>query len=399
MGLASSLGNHIHSREIQFDYSLGLLWGLAIGAAIFVAPVPDRDRSALLWLWAVRIIVTLGFMLFYENHYQLDAFNYFRGSQAGFARLLLALGDGTQTMNELTRLHYQWSIPSYHAMKLTCASIGLLSVYLVYRAAVLFLGHEDRRILWILGLSPTILFWSSILGKDPIGMLGIAIYTYGTVRLLMMRSWSSIVLMAVGIAIASIIRLWLAPIMILPVVGTVWWSSKNIHIKLFVGIAGMAAFVYAAGPLMASFKAASAKELIEEVAKAGQLYNYGGSSTGATTVFVSWSDFIEFAPVGAFTALFRPLPGEIMNPFGLLAGLEDLVLLGLLVRAMTRFRLSDLRAPVVVWAIFFCLIWSAIYGIISSHNLGAAVRFRLQILPVLLLLMLYLGAPHPRTTE
>ena len=84
-----------------------------------------------------------------------------------------------------------------------------------------------------------------------------------------------------------------------------------------------------------------------------------------------------------------------MNPFGMLAGLEDLVLLGLLMRALRRFRREYLQRPVIVWAILFVVIWSALYGVISSHNLGAAVRFRLQILPVFLLLLIYLGKPHP----
>jgi hypothetical protein len=399
IGLASSLGNHIHSREIQVDYSLALFWALAIGVAIAFVPVAEEDRTILLWLWATRIVVALGFMLIYEDHYGLDAFEYFRKSQTGSVSLTRAFGDGTLMIQQLARFHYQHLVPSYHAMKLTCGALGLWSVYLVYRATVLFLGHEDRRLLWILGITPTILFWSSILGKDPLAMFGIAIYTYGVVRLLTMKSWSSFITIALGIAIASAIRLWLAPIMILPVVGTIWWSSKSVAIKAFVAIAGVVAFVYAAQPLMVKFKAASAKELLEQIAKRGEGYNRGGSSTGISVDINSWSDFIEFAPKGAFAALFRPLPGEVMNPFGLLAGVEDLVLLMLLARAAFRFHLADLRDPVILWAILFCLIWSAIHGIISAHNLGVAVRYRLQILPVLLLMMLYLGGKDRRVTE
>ena len=84
-----------------------------------------------------------------------------------------------------------------------------------------------------------------------------------------------------------------------------------------------------------------------------------------------------------------------MNPFGLLAGLESALLLGLVVLALKRVRWATLRQPLVVWAVSLVVVWSSIYGFISSHNLGGAVRFKLQILPVLVTLLLYLSRKRP----
>ncbi len=81
-------------------------------------------------------------------------------------------------------------------MKLDVAMAGLAGVYIFYRAAVLFLGREDMRILLVLGLTPSILFWSSILGKDPIVMLGMAVYSYGAVALWKRRRLSSLIFVA-----------------------------------------------------------------------------------------------------------------------------------------------------------------------------------------------------------
>jgi hypothetical protein len=47
------------------------------------------------------------------------------------------------------------------------------------------------------------------------------------------------------------------------------------------------------------------------------------------------------------------------------------------------------RQPVVVWAIALVTAWSFVYGFLSVYNLGAAARFKLQILPVALLLAAY----------
>jgi hypothetical protein len=129
----------------------------------------------------------------------------------------------------------------------------------------------------------------------------------------------------------------------------------------------------------------------------------GGSAQTIDTEFTGIASMVAFVPKGMFAALFRPLPGEVMNAFGLLAGLENAVILGLLLLAVVRTRLHDLRDPLVVWASLLLLVWAAIYGFVSYQNLGTAVRFRLQVLPVLLLLLLHLArrraAPLTRHSE
>ena len=92
-----------------------------------------------------------------------------------------------------------------------------------------------------------------------------------------------------------------------------------------------------------------------------------------------------------FTALFRPLPGEVLNLFGLLAGFENILILYLLIRALKYGGLAPFKEPIVVWAVSLILVWSFLYGFISYQNLGTASRFRLQIMPVLLSLTFYLS--------
>jgi hypothetical protein len=52
----------------------------------------------------------------------------------------------------------------------------------------------------------------------------------------------------------------------------------------------------------------------------------------------------------------------------------------------------------VLWAVLLVVIWASLYGPISYQNLGAAVRFRLQVLPVELLILLYLARPRRAST-
>lgn len=142
---------------------------------------------------------------------------------------------------------------------------------------------------------------------------------------------------------------------------------------------------------MRMLAAKSAADLVQEVVKHGNSFEAGGSATHEMVNVNSSGSIIRFAPWGAFSALFRPLPGEVRNPFGVLAGLEDLVILWFALRAAMRFRLRALRNPVVLWATALVVLWALFYGFISTHNMGTAVRYRVQIMPVVIMLILYYG--------
>src|SRR5690606_22583316 len=101
-------------------------------------------------------------------------------------------------------------------------------------------------------------------------------------------------------------------------------------------------------------------------------------------------------PLGITAALFRPLPFEILSPFGMLAGLENAFLVYLLLWAIRRTRLRDLKDPFVAWMLLTIGTWATVYGFVSYQNLGSAVRFRLQILPLLLIVLLHLAQWGPK---
>jgi hypothetical protein len=97
--------------------------------------------------------------------------------------------------------------------------------------------------------------------------------------------------------------------------------------------------------------------------------------------------------------LFRPLPGEILNGFGFLAGLENAFLLGLILRGLFHHGLGWMRQPVLLWAVLTLVAWSTIYGFASYQNLGTAFRFHVQAVPILLMLGLYLNFGHGGTRQ
>lgn len=397
MKFVVKMGHQIAQSEMALDYLAAVVWAALLGALLMACPLPVRDRPALLGLWSAKVVVALGFMLIYENYYGLDAFDYFKRARTSIQWAAFLPGNGTETVTNITRLHYQLGIDSYHMMKLDFALAGLAGVYIFYRTAVLFLGRDDLRLLIILGLTPSILFWSSILGKDPLVMLAVAIYSYGAVALWQRFRLSYLLLIAFGMTFAAVIRIWMAPILALPLAVLLLSIYGSWGVRLLAVAGGALLMFLLMQPLMNAYKAASARELIEAVAQRGSGFDRGGSAEDVRVVISGWGDLVKYAPQGAFSALFRPLPGEVSNPFGLMAGIEDAVLILLAIRAAIRMRGRVFGQPVILAAMALLIVWSLVYGLISAHNMGTAVRYRLQIMPVFILVMLYLG--RPRTTS
>jgi hypothetical protein len=153
----------------------------------------------------------------------------------------------------------------------------------------------------------------------------------------------------------------------------------------------LAALVLAGDGLSARFQLETVEDIYTRAEDLTQGWQ-GGSAQTHSYAFTDLRSMVTFAPIGMFTALFRPLPGEVMNPFGLLAGLENLVLLYLLALAIIRFRWARILDPLALWAVLTVLMWAGLYAFVSFYNMGAAVRFKLQILPLLLCVLLYLAA-------
>ncbi|MCZ6771465.1 MAG: hypothetical protein O7G83_05705, partial [Proteobacteria bacterium] len=153
--------------DMTTDYAAGVIAGLVLLVLTFFWPVPAAHRRALLLLWLLRVGVTLGAMLPYEALYGLDATGYYVGGKAlNDPVALLEFGQGTQNIRALVGLLSNIT-ESYSALKVIFSYVGLIAVYIFYRAAAVCLGQDRIVMLYALGLLPSLLFWSSILGKDP----------------------------------------------------------------------------------------------------------------------------------------------------------------------------------------------------------------------------------------
>src|SRR5262249_7150236 len=110
----------------------------------------------------------------------------------------------------------------------------------------LYLKRDDMRILYVIALTPSVLFWSSILGKDPVAMLGISSYILGVARCHARRNTSGIPMALFGVIVASFIRPWLAGILVIPLGVFALFGLRSMWARALVVAAGMGAMVAAA---------------------------------------------------------------------------------------------------------------------------------------------------------
>lgn len=384
-------GRYIPQSDILSDYLAGVVWASIIAISIPVWPLPPQDRRAMGAAWLAKCLVTLCFMLFYEQHYGLDSYSYFEyACMPDFPAETLRFGGGTRSVRFLAWLHNRVMPDSFHALKVSFSLVGLIAVYSIYRGCVLFLQREEPRLFLILALFPSTLFWSSTIGKDPIALFGIGIHFYGVVSYYRRRRASDLAVAIAGLLVAAAIRTWLALILAAPLALFAFSAIRSIPARAGWFLLTGGCFWIAWSRMSEQFHFETSREALNRAEQISQGWAQIQDSAGAGGVGLA------MVPFGMFTALFRPLPGEIRNVFGSLAGLENVLLLGIFGFALVRTRWVEFRDPIVRWCAALVLSWATIYSFISTMNLGAAVRFKLQILPVLLALLLHLSRRRSR---
>ena len=381
--------------DMTTDYATGVIAAFVLLALIFFWPAPAAHRRVLFFLWLLRLGVTLGAMLAYEAYYSLDAnWYYVVGKSLNEPLSWIKFGEGTQNIPALVGL-LSHITESYSAQKVIFSYVGLIAVYIFYRAATICLGQDNIVMLYALGLLPSLVFWSSIMGKDPVVLLGIAIYCYGVAGLIVRQKISMVFYIALGLFIASFIRVWLGVIFVTPLIITYVMSGRSSALtKLMFLLIAIPGFLLTLQGFSERFSLETTQDLVATTDQISTSWAYGGSAQQIEGGFTSIPSMIAFMPIGAFTALFRPLPFEVPNLFGLLAGLENTYLLLLFVVGLMRRGFGWLGQPVLLWALTTLIVWGAVYGFASYQNLGSAFRFRVQVVPILFLLGLYLTYAH-----
>jgi hypothetical protein len=121
------------------------------------------------------------------------------------------------------------------------------------------------------------------------------------------------------------------------------------------------------------------------------LLDYGktGSTIETPRLEASFLSVLKASPVALLNATFRPFPWNIRSPFMLLSGVENLIILLLLILCVVRFRVEALTHPVFWVAVTFSFCILILTGLVTPV-VGAIVRYKVPALPFLVCALLAL---------
>ena len=390
-------GVNIPTSDVVVDYAWGVGWACVLLLSIFLWPVSWRHKRLLAVGWLVKCFMALVVMLPYEEHYWgADCWTYFQRSHHSLTELSPHLMQGgADLVVWLGALQLKVGPDSYHAMKLSFGMIGLVAVYLFYRTAELLLGRSSPIAFWAVLLYPSVLFWSSILGKDPLILAAIALHVWGLVNVAVWhKQWYLIALLG-GIGAASAVRIWMGPILIVPSILLLSARIRQSGWRIAaIALVGFALLVLAPATID-RLRLDRAADLLQATRSVTDGWDRANSSLKLDVELNSTWDLLLFTPQSVFIAYFRPLPGDVPNVFGWLAGFENLGLLVLSIWAAFRLRVACFRNHLFLWSLALLATWGLAYSVVAYKDLGTAVRFKLQILPILLGVIGYLVRRQP----
>ncbi len=269
--------------------------------------------------------------------------------------------------------------------------IGFWGLYFFYRAFRLAVpGGDHRRYALMVFFLPSLLFWSSSIGKEAWMTFGLGIAAYGVARMLTYRH-GGIPLLLLGLGATILVR---------P------------HVSLVVFLALFAAFI---------LRPARKASITSPIAKVGglillvlvgvfvlsQVENFFGTKKLDATNVQSVLNYTnqqsseggsEFqaepvsGPLGFVQAtmavVFRPWPFEAHNIMAAIASLEGVLILALFVTSYRRLGAlprAMVKIPYVTFSVVFSL--GFIFAFSSVGNFGIMVRQRVQLLPFLLVIL------------
>jgi hypothetical protein len=260
--------------------------------------------------------------------------------------------------------------------------------YFFYRAFCVAFPQGNRGLYGLLVvLLPSILYWSSAIGKDALEQLFIGISAYGFARVVRRLDFWAILIAAVGIAGASALRPHVGAIlaisMLLPfALGRTkgGWMTVTAKIFLLPVLVSCTFFLVKQAQSFVGAESADLQSGIHVLEERNIDTQYGDST------FNQGGSLIKRIVQGPFLP-FRPFPWEIHNSMSAVAAVEGLGLFFLLWRKRRECwaLIRKWREPYIGFILAFALQFSVIFAAVTS-NFGLLVRQRIMLVPIVVML-------------
>ncbi len=307
------------------------------------------------------------------------------------------LGDGGTEI--VTGILYVFTGSSFLGEFFVFGFLSFISLVVFYRAFRVALPDGDaRRYAWLVLFFPSLLFWTSAIGKDALISLGLSVAALGGARLLTRRR-GGFVLVAAGLGLTVLVRphvalmLFAALALAYPFsrarkVSALGPFSKALQLVVLVGGGLLLAKLTAHFFGLSSLSTSSVQHVLQQnatntgAAATNQVGQFGSSSAASTSLSPL------AIPRDFYYTIMRPLPIEAHGLTQLASSLENTTIVVLLAVSWRRV-LSALRAmlkhPYLITALVYSLVWILLFA--SIGNLGILARERTSLLPLLFVLL------------
>jgi hypothetical protein len=398
-------------NRTTYDY-----WGaLLIAPALFAISLPMMSRQArrendsrVFWLLFVGLITKFAFTLIryyvsFDLYRKADARGYYRAGVAISHRFLAGdfslhlKGPLTETnfIELITGIVFTVTRPTLLGGFFVFTWLAFLGAFCFYRAYVIAVPEGRRRTYAILLLFlPSMLYWPASIGKDAWLMFVLGVATLGAAKVIAERMRSGLVLCALGLAGAAVVRPHVALGIAIGLAGA--YVVRRQRRGRLGELAPFAKIVSLALPFAGvviltvltlgyiTHKGLSTQSGIDSVLQQTQTTTSGGGSSFSAALPTT----PQGAAITAFTVLFRPLVIEATSIQTLASAVEGsfLILLTLLrVRWVLAALRSIRRQPFVVLASGYLVV--SIVALSTIANFGILTRQRTLLYPLYFVLI------------
>lgn len=275
------------------------------------------------------------------------------------------------------------------------ALLGMLFFFLAFTTA--FPTGNKRLYMLLVFLYPSMLLWTSSLGKDALVIFCLGMTTYGAARVLRQTEIVGVFWFGVGMAGMLMIRPHIAAVfaaafaaamLVRPIRAGVMTPVIRITGALLVVVVAAGIIQTASG--FVGIDDLSSEEVLGFIDVRRERTQRGGSAFEQASPRNPVS-MLLFVP----TVLLRPFPWETRSVFALLSALEGTLLLLLIIfrRRSIRVAISDtFRNAFLPFVFTYIIIFAFFFSAIG--NFGIIARQRVQVLPFVFVLVSYLGAAN-----
>jgi hypothetical protein len=267
--------------------------------------------------------------------------------------------------------------------------IGLLLCWRAFKRAVPS-GDAHRYGLLVLFL-PSLLYWSSALGKDAWCVFGLGVASYGVALIMTQVRLRGLVLLVAGLATVIMVRPHVALIVGsgLVLAALLYKPSKQSPLNPIFRVITFGLLLVTMLILISQTEKFLGVESLNQETVNSQLANAEGRTDEAGSVFtpVPVNSPLDF-PYATVTVLFRPFPWEAHNGQSIATAVEGVFLMVLTVRGWRRLR-SIPRALRREAYTAYCLgiVGVFVFAFSSFSNFGILARQRCQVMPFFLVLI------------